>query len=320
MGHGKIRIDKTCLNCNYVVENKFCPNCGQENTETRKSFHYLFTHFVEDLTHYDGSFWKTIKALLFKPGRLTKEYLEGKRLKYVPPVKLYIFISFVAFLLPNLLPEFSFVEDAHSEKKVETSESEKNKNEIRDVVVFNGPPISNLKQLDSIQNNLPETKKLSWVEYQTYKFAITNKNKATKEESRMQIIENLKHNLPKVLFLYMPIFAFFLWLFHNKKKWYYFDSGVFTLHYFGFLLLLFTISTVLDWLFAMVYSGDEISAFIGLATVCYAFFYFFRAHSTFFGEKKYVSRLKGVILFIINIFLIIISSIGLLAYSVYTTH
>ncbi|MBC8644939.1 DUF3667 domain-containing protein [Flavobacterium lindanitolerans] len=104
MGHQKLRENKTCLNCNYVVENKFCPNCGQENTETRQSFHYLFTHFIEDLTHYDGSFWKTIKGLLFKPGYLTKTYLEGKRKKFVPPVKLYIFISFVTFFLPTLLP------------------------------------------------------------------------------------------------------------------------------------------------------------------------------------------------------------------------
>lgn len=319
MGHGKIRTDKTCLNCNHVVENKYCPNCGQENTETRQSFHYLFTHFVEDLTHYDGSFWKTIKALLFKPGRLTLEYLAGKRKLYVPPVKLYIFISFVAFLLPNILPKFSFVEDVDSNKK---TESTKDEIEIDDqeVVVFNGPGITSLKQLDSIQNSLPETEKLTWAEYETYKFTIKNKEKATKAESREQIKENLKHNLPKVLFLYMPLFAFFLWLFHNKKKWYYFDSGVFTLHYFGFLLLLFTISVVLEWLFALVYSGDLISVLIGITTTTYAFFYFFRAHSTFFGEKKYISRLKSLILFIINIFLITFSFIALLAYSVYTVH
>lgn len=319
MGHGKIRIDKTCLNCHHVVENKYCPNCGQENTETRQSFHYLFTHFVEDLTHYDGSFWKTIKTLLFKPGKLTKEYLAGKRKMFVPPVKLYIFISFVAFLLPKLLPDYSFVEDPNSFKKQQITISD---DEIakKGVVVANGPEIANLKQLDSVQNSLPETEKLSWLEYETYKFTIKNKGKVSKSDARDQVKENLIHNLPKVLFLYMPIFAFFLWLFHNKKKWYYFDSGVFTLHYFGFLLLLFTISVVVEWLFALVYSGDIVSFLIGMTTLTYAFFYFFRAHSTFFGEKKYISRLKSLILFIINIFLITFSLIALLVYSVYTVH
>lgn len=97
MAHDDLRKDKTCQNCFHVVENKFCPNCGQKNTETRQSFAHLFTHFVEDFTHYDNAFWTTIKNLLFKPGLLTKEYLSGKRQRFVPPVKLYIFVSFVTF-------------------------------------------------------------------------------------------------------------------------------------------------------------------------------------------------------------------------------
>lgn len=56
MSHGKLREDKDCLNCGHHVEEKFCPNCGQENIETRQPFYYLFTHFFEDFTHYDGQF------------------------------------------------------------------------------------------------------------------------------------------------------------------------------------------------------------------------------------------------------------------------
>ena len=99
MSKSKIRNDKTCLNCRYVVENRFCPNCGQENTDTRKTFHHLFIHFFEDLTHYENAFWPTIKNLIFKPAALTKEYLSGKRLTYLAPVRLYIFISFITFLI-----------------------------------------------------------------------------------------------------------------------------------------------------------------------------------------------------------------------------
>lgn len=79
------RKDKTCLNCKHVVENKFCPNCGQENTDTCKTFHHLFLHFFEDLTHYENAFWRTIRNLLFRPAALTKEYLSGKRLSYLAP-------------------------------------------------------------------------------------------------------------------------------------------------------------------------------------------------------------------------------------------
>lgn len=91
------RKDKTCLNCGHVVAHKFCPNCGQENVDTRKTFYHLFVHFFEDLTHYENAFWKTIRNLFLKPASLTKEYLSGKRLSYLAPIRLYIFISFVTF-------------------------------------------------------------------------------------------------------------------------------------------------------------------------------------------------------------------------------
>lgn len=97
MSHGKLRADKTCLNCGHHVEERFCPHCGQENIETRQPFYFLFTHFIEDFTHYDGQFWGTLKNLFFKPGKLTNTYLEGKRQRFVPPVKLYIFVSFIVF-------------------------------------------------------------------------------------------------------------------------------------------------------------------------------------------------------------------------------
>ena len=105
MSHNKLRTDKTCLNCNHVVDQRFCPNCGQENIDTRKTFYQLFVHFFEDLTHYENSFWKTIRNLIFKPASLTKEYLSGKRMSYLAPIRLYIFISFVTFFVMSIVPE-----------------------------------------------------------------------------------------------------------------------------------------------------------------------------------------------------------------------
>ncbi|WP_449400571.1 DUF3667 domain-containing protein [Chryseobacterium wanjuense] len=128
MSHGKLREEKNCLNCGHLVEERFCPHCGQENIQPKQPFHYLFTHFIEDFTHYDGQFWKTIKYLLVRPGRLTKEYLEGKRQIYVAPVKLYIFISFITFFLPSLFST-SEEEQEHNKKTYASKEIEKEKEE-----------------------------------------------------------------------------------------------------------------------------------------------------------------------------------------------
>ncbi|MEZ5173703.1 MAG: DUF3667 domain-containing protein [Bacteroidia bacterium] len=115
--HSKQRQEKNCLNCGKLVEHRFCGFCGQENIETHQRFGDLVYHFFEDLTHYEGKFWKTIRLLLFSPGKLTKIYLSGQRVSYVPPVRLYIFISFLAFFIPYLMPSEKQVVEYDSYEK-----------------------------------------------------------------------------------------------------------------------------------------------------------------------------------------------------------
>jgi len=93
------RHENDCLNCGTILEGKFCHNCGQENLQVKESFGHMMNHAISDYFHFDHQFFQTIKPLLFKPGFLTNEYLAGKRAKYLHPVKMYIFISVMYFLL-----------------------------------------------------------------------------------------------------------------------------------------------------------------------------------------------------------------------------
>ncbi|MBP0577674.1 DUF3667 domain-containing protein, partial [Campylobacter jejuni] len=72
---------------------------GQENIEPKESFWHLTTHFIYDITHFDGKFFSTLKYLLFRPGFLSKEYLKGRRAGYLHPVKMYVFTSALFFLI-----------------------------------------------------------------------------------------------------------------------------------------------------------------------------------------------------------------------------
>ena len=99
MAHGKLRTGKNCLNCNAQVNGRFCSVCGQENIEPKETFWNLVSHFLYDLFHYDGKVLSTLKALVFKPGLLTHEYVRGRRASYLHPIRLYIFISAVFFII-----------------------------------------------------------------------------------------------------------------------------------------------------------------------------------------------------------------------------
>lgn len=319
MGHGHVRVDKTCLNCNHVVEHRFCPNCGQENIDTRKTFHHLFVHFFEDLTHYENSFWKTIRNLILKPASLTKEYLSGKRMSYLAPVRLYIFISFATFLTISLTTEKDIKDVTYKiDLKNTTKEDSIAIKEIIKKDKFTLGEFKNVKYLDSFQKHSAEDEKLPPFIYKNFKKAIQVTEENTATEIRQKFKDSFIHNFPKVLFIYMPIFAFFLWLFHSKKKWYYFDHGIFTLHYFSFLLITYLILTLIDlilYAFGENMISNVLSAIIGFIGFVWAFYYFFPAHHRFYGCSRRKSVLKGTILFFINAFFI---SLLLTFFAVYT--
>jgi hypothetical protein len=99
VSHLTERKEKDCLNCGAVVDGRFCHVCGQENIEPKESFWHLLTHFVYDVTHFDGKFFSTLKYLLFRPGFLSHEYLRGRRASYLHPIRMYVFTSAFFFLI-----------------------------------------------------------------------------------------------------------------------------------------------------------------------------------------------------------------------------
>ena len=396
MSKKNYRIDKTCLNCRHVVSEKFCPNCGQENTNTRKTFHHLFLHFLEDLTHYENAFWRTIKNLLFRPAALTKEYLSGKRLSYLAPVRLYIFISFVTFFIIAIFPnsengaiikkegsqttigskgnQISFTDnevgDNSDESKKSTytkatdrekdsifkaeyarieaalkvkemkieelkksgiisiAEADKIKNALKkinskDTDDFLHIGYKSIKELDSLQKYGSKEDKLGDLAYWFNKKLLIVRENNTTDEIIDKGQKSAFLNFPKVLIIYMPFFAFFLWLFHGKKRWYYFDHGIFTLHYFSFLLLAGLIVFLVNKVFYSFGNQEFLNLLliiIKIVITVWTFYYFFPAHHRFYGETRWISFWKSVILFFINMFFILLMLTAFFFYTIINIH
>lgn len=99
MSHLQERAEKNCLNCNAQVEGRYCHVCGQENVETKESVWHLVNHFFQDITHFDGKFFSSMKWLITKPGLLSAEYVRGRRMSYLNPIRMYVFSSAIFFLV-----------------------------------------------------------------------------------------------------------------------------------------------------------------------------------------------------------------------------
>jgi hypothetical protein len=93
-----------CLNCGTKLQDVFCQHCGQKDIAKRQTLGELLTNFISSFWSYEGKFFKTIKFLIIKPGFLATEYNAGKRESYYHPARMYVFISFVFFLLLAVLP------------------------------------------------------------------------------------------------------------------------------------------------------------------------------------------------------------------------
>jgi hypothetical protein len=87
----------TCANCEAAVAGHFCHQCGQETElhppSTREFLHEFIGHYVA----LEGKLWKSLGLLLFRPGRLTLEYIKGRRVRYVQPLRLYLTFSLIFF-------------------------------------------------------------------------------------------------------------------------------------------------------------------------------------------------------------------------------
>ncbi len=91
-----------CANCAAPLHGEFCAACGQK-AHVHRSLVHVGEEILHGITHFDGKTWKTLPMLVFKPGTLTRDYIQGKRARYVAPVPLFLLVVFLMFFV------FSFV-------------------------------------------------------------------------------------------------------------------------------------------------------------------------------------------------------------------
>ncbi|WP_443939026.1 DUF3667 domain-containing protein [Pedobacter sp. MW01-1-1] len=99
MSSGKYRKEHNCLNCGTHVEKHYCTNCGQPNLELKENFWAFISHSIAHYFHFDNKFFSTLKTLIIEPGKVTLDYLAGRRARYINPVSMYIFVSIIYFLI-----------------------------------------------------------------------------------------------------------------------------------------------------------------------------------------------------------------------------
>jgi hypothetical protein len=92
----------TCANCGRAFDGRFCPDCGQEAVEIRRPIGSFVREFLSDTFAFDARIWRTIPLLVRRPGKLSSAYVTGQRVRFVPPLRLYVFLSALFFAVLSL--------------------------------------------------------------------------------------------------------------------------------------------------------------------------------------------------------------------------
>lgn len=145
-GSKKKHTNEFCLNCGTKLQDVFCHHCGQKDIPNRQTLGELWTNFISSFWSYEGKFFQTTKYIVTRPGYLAMEYNQGKRESYYHPARMYVFISFVFFLIFFSLP------DSDGVVKTTKGLSKSDSLEIAKIPTGN---VFTQQSLDSVLQNIP---------------------------------------------------------------------------------------------------------------------------------------------------------------------
>jgi len=271
---------ETCKNCGTTFQGYYCPECGQSVRDFQKPFGMVAVDFLGNVAAFDTRLWHTIKPLFLRPGKLTKEFLAGKRVRYVPPFRLLFFFSFIFFLLLSF--HYRGVLRSHL----------KDADKIEKQISSRGLPV------DSLQNKAVEKMKthgdiLQEVSKQMEAGKDTLTNSSEKEifQKVSMLLKYPEVFMSKLLqttswlvFLLIPVFALFLSLFFRKTHPYYINHLIFTVHFHAFLYLAGIIALLGIWV-----AGPKLDGFITTLLFVAAGTYFFLAIRKFYQRSWWVT-------------------------------
>jgi len=106
-----------CANCNAKLTGDFCQACGQ-STHVHRSLWHMFEEIAHGVLHFDSKSWRTLPLLFARPGLLTKRYIDGQRVRYVSPLALFLFSTFLMYFTLSMV--------GSSDSKPSTDEADRN--------------------------------------------------------------------------------------------------------------------------------------------------------------------------------------------------
>jgi hypothetical protein len=270
-----------CKNCDAVLLGRFCVNCSQAANVHVPTTMELMHELLEGLTHSDSRLWRTLTTLWFRPGKLTEEFVAGRRVAYLPPFRLYLILSIIFFLLTSF---------AHT--RVE-------------VINFDDalkPTASAARAAAPAENRITSCADVNFITFSahpTWNPRIKRACEAIVRDNGESLVHVVLGALPKAMFIFLPLIAFLNMLLYWRPRYRYAEQLLFFVHlhafYFSVAILLLLIKEGADSWPKLAGVAGFLSTILGWTLPVY----------TLLGMRRVFRRswlgtaFKGVVLFFV---------------------
>ena len=248
--------ESACLNCGTVLIGSHCHMCGQA-AHVHKTLGAFFHDLLHGVIHFEGKIWRTLPKLAFKPGQLTREYVDGRRASYVSPIALFLFSVFLMFaVVKQVAGEFGSQSNIDV-NGVAIKGLAENEQAIKDLKARRAELVKAGKPTDPIDGEIAgretavESIKKMRGEFGADDLAKVKDAKFTSDVPAIQhaldqfkdnpalVIYKLQNNAYKYSWALIPISVPFVWLlFLFRRRFYLYDHTVFVTYSLCFMTLL----------------------------------------------------------------------------------
>lgn len=238
-----------CDNCGALLQGPYCSQCGQQAADGVVPLWHMVNEALEAVFELDMRVVRTFPKFLFKPGRLTKEYINGRRKRYIRPFRLYLFATFLLFTVLALTTgqSFQFPFDPASPSIQADSVQTASATAVAPAPSVFGSPeqreewARRIEQNpDAVQVELGDPETQSRLEqYLRVKIADSIRNPR-------DFVGSMIDRGPYIMFLMLPLFAFLLKLLYIRRSRLYVEHLIFSLHVHAFSFFAFTTGLLLD--------------------------------------------------------------------------
>jgi len=331
---GELQAAEPCLNCGTPLSGQYCGECGQRARSRLISIWELLQEAFGDLLELDSRLWRTLIPLAMRPGQLTRDYLEGRRARFMPPFRTYLVLSIVFFLIAFFDPqeEFSILFESQPETPQEpaadSSDATQARDEVMNELVEEGILSAEQAGLEQTETGAGEAPDEDDAGDGGLNFSIADGKAKTDTNcdeidvgdvpdwmatrmtpARLKVVcervtaddgraflGKLLDNVPASLFILLPLMALVLKVLYPLSKRYYVEHLLFVVHLHAFVFLILTLEIAFNRIAGLMNLPQAITGMTIFAVSVYMPIYLYKAMRRVYGQGHILTGSKFLVL------------------------